>query len=205
MRMTRALGKRLPIFEAAVAVFSEKGFARATMEEIAKRAGIAKGTIYYNYRSKKALFLSLIEEGIERLETAVKREIARKEDILGRLEALIGAQLSFFEEHRDYCKILLSEVWGLGNRWEKQVERLRSGYISIIKELLQKGQAEGVIRKNLEVDTAATALFGAVAVAALNAFVFETRYRYDSILQTLKDLLLGGIREPAGTVAAPES
>lgn len=203
--MGRALRKRLPIFEAAVAVFSEKGFARATMDEIAKRAGIAKGTIYYNYRSKKALFLSLIEEGIERLETAVKREISRKEDVLSRLEALIGAQLSFFEEHKDYCKILLSEVWGLGNRWEKQVERLRSGYISIIKDLLQKGQAEGVIRKNLEIDTAAVAVFGAVAVAALNAFVFEAQYRYDSILQTLKDLLLTGIREPASTAAVPES
>lgn len=81
---------------------------------------------------------------------------------------------------------------------------MRSGYISIIKDLLQKGQAEGVIRKNLELDTAATAVFGAVAVAALNAFVFETRYRYDSILQTLKDLLPAGMREPAGTVARPE-
>lgn len=203
--MGRALRKRLPIFEAAVAVFSEKGFARATMDEIAKRAGIAKGTIYYNYRSKKALFLSLIEEGIERLEAAVKREISRKEDILSRLEALIGAQLSFFEEHRDYCKILLSEVWGLGNRWEKQVERLRSGYINIIKDLLQKGQAEGVIRKNLEIDTAAVAVFGAVAVAALNAFVFEAQYRYDSILQTLKDLLLTGIREATSAAVVPES
>ncbi|MEW6448440.1 MAG: TetR/AcrR family transcriptional regulator [Bacillota bacterium] len=202
--MVRTLSKRLPIFEAAVAVFSEKGFARATMEEVARRAGIAKGTLYYNYRSKKALFLSLIEEGIERLENAVKRETARKEDTFGRLEALIGAQLSFFEEYRDYCKILLSEVWGLGTKWEEQVERLRSGYIRIIRDLIKKGQAEGVIRKNLEVDTAAMAVFGAVAVAALNAFVFETQYRYDGILQTLKNLLLTGIQEPTGTVVASE-
>lgn len=202
--MARTHRKRLPIFDAAVAVFSEKGFARATMEEIAKRAGIAKGTLYNNYRSKKELFLSLIEEGIERLESAVGREVARREDIPGKLEALIGAQLSFFEEYRDYCKLLLSEVWGLGTRWEEQVERLRSGYIRIIRDLIEKGQAEGVIRKNLEVDAAATAVFGAVAVAALNAFVFETRYRYESILQTLKELLLTGLRERGAGVAAPE-
>ncbi|MDI6632617.1 MAG: TetR/AcrR family transcriptional regulator, partial [Thermoanaerobacteraceae bacterium] len=177
---------------------------RATMDEIARRAGIAKGTIYYNYRSKKELFLSLIEEGIERLENTVRREVARREDISGKLEALIGAQLSFFEEYRDYCKLLLSEVWGLGTRWEEQVERLRSGYIRIIRDLIEKGQAEGVIRKNVEVDAAATAVFGAVAVAALNAFVFETRYRYESILQTLKELLLTGLRERGAGVAAPE-
>ncbi len=202
--MTHTRRKRLPIFDAAVAVFSEKGFARATMEEVARRAGIAKGTLYNNYRSKKELFLSLIEEGIERLESAVRREVARREDISGKLEALIGAQLSFFEEYRDYCKLLLSEVWGLGTRWEEQVERLRSGYIRIIRDLIEKGQAEGVIRKNLEVDAAATAVFGAVAVAALNAFVFETRYRYESILQTLKELLLTGLRERGAGVAAPE-
>ncbi|MEW6572700.1 MAG: TetR/AcrR family transcriptional regulator [Bacillota bacterium] len=202
--MTRTRRKRLPIFDAAVAVFSEKGFARATMEEVARRAGIAKGTLYNNYRSKKELFLSLIEEGIERLENTVRREVARREDISGKLEALISAQLSFFEEYRDYCKLLLSEVWGLGTRWEEQVERLRSGYICIIRDLIEKGQAEGVIRKNLEVDAAATAVFGAVAVAALNAFVFETRYRYESILETLKELLLTGLRERGAGVAAPE-
>lgn len=202
--MTRTRRKRLPIFEAAVAVFSEKGFARATMEEIAKRVGIAKGTLYNNYRSKKELFLSLIEEGIERLESAVGREVARREDIAGKLEALIGAQLSFFEEYRDYCKLLLSEVWGLGTRWEEQVERLRSGYLRTIRDLIERGQAEGVIRKNLEADAAATAVFGAVAAAALNAFVFETRYRYESILQTLKELLLTGLWERGAGVAAPE-
>ncbi|ACX52190.1 transcriptional regulator, TetR family [Ammonifex degensii KC4] len=196
--MERTSTKRLPIFEAAVAVFSEKGFAKATMEEIAKRAGIAKGTLYYNYRSKKELFLSLIEEGIERLEATVKREIARRKDTSGKLEALIGAQLSFFEEYRDYCKLLLSEVWGLGTRWEKQIERLRSGYIGIIKDLLQRGQAEGIIRKDLEVNTAAMGVFGAVAVAALNAFLFEQQYHYESLLQTLKNLLFLGLNEREG-------
>ncbi|MGQ9513318.1 TetR/AcrR family transcriptional regulator C-terminal domain-containing protein [Thermodesulfitimonas sp.] len=98
----------------------------------------------------------------------------------------------------------MSEVWGLGTRWEEQVERLRSGYIRIIRDLIEKGQAEGVICKNLEVDAAATAVFGAVAVAALNAFVFETRYRYESILQTLKELLLTGLRERGTGVATPE-
>ncbi|WP_245527871.1 TetR/AcrR family transcriptional regulator [Ammonifex degensii] len=168
------------------------------MEEIAKRAGIAKGTLYYNYRSKKELFLSLIEEGIERLEATVKREIARRKDTSGKLEALIGAQLSFFEEYRDYCKLLLSEVWGLGTRWEKQIERLRSGYIGIIKDLLQRGQAEGIIRKDLEVNTAAMGVFGAVAVAALNAFLFEQQYHYESLLQTLKNLLFLGLNEREG-------
>ncbi len=185
--------RRLPIFDAAVKVFAEKGFARATVEEIAKNAGIAKGTIYYNYKGKKGLFLALLEEGIARLEAAVSREVARKDTVLTKLEALIAAQLGFFEEYRDYCKILLSEVWGLGHRWEEQVQRLRSGYFQTIQELLKKGQAEGVIRRDLETETAAAAIFGAVGVAALDRFVFAREYKYDRILQTLKQFLLKGV------------
>lgn len=185
--------RRLPIFDAAVKVFAEKGFARATVEEIAKQAGIAKGTIYYNYKGKKELFLSLLEEGIERLEAAVSREVARKDTVLAKLEALVSAQLGFFEEYRDYCKILLSEVWGLGHRWEEQVQRLRSGYFKTIQELLEKGQAEGVIRADLETETTAAAIFGAVGVAALDRF-FAQEYKYDRILQTLKQFLLKGVQ-----------
>ncbi len=186
--------RRLPIFDAAVKVFAEKGFARATVEEIARQAGIAKGTIYNNYKSKRELFLALLEEGIDRLEAAVNREVARKETVLAKLEALISAQLGFFEEYRDYCKILLSEVWGLGHRWEEQVQRLRSGYFQTIRELLEKGQEEGVIRRDLEAETAAAAIFGAVGVAALDRFVFAGEYKYDQSLQTLKQLLLKGVR-----------
>jgi len=184
----------LPIFDAAVKVFAEKGFARATVEEIAKQAGIAKGTIYYNYKGKKELFLSLLDEGIERLEATVNREVARKDTVLAKLEVLVSAQLGFFEEYRDYCKILLSEVWGLGHRWEEQVQRLRSGCFKTIQELLEKGQAEGVIRGDLETETAAAAIFGAVGVAALDRFVFAQEYKYDRILQTLKQFLLKGVQ-----------
>lgn len=99
-----------------------------------------------------------------------------------------------FEEYRDYCKILLSEVWGLGHRWEEQVLRLRSGYFKTIQELLEKGQAEGVIRADLETETTASAIFGAVGVAALDRFVFAQEYKYDRILQTLKQFLLKGVQ-----------
>jgi AcrR family transcriptional regulator len=183
----------MPIFNAAMKVFAEKGFARATVNEIAKHAGIAKGTIYNNYKSKKKLFLALLEEGIDRLEAAVSREVARKDTILDKLEALISAQLSFFEEYRDYCKVLLSEVWGLGHRWEEQVQRLQLGYFQTIQELLEKGQAEGVICRDLETETTAAAIFGAVGVAALNRFVFAREYKYNRILQTLKQFLLNGV------------
>lgn len=163
------------------------------MNEIADRAGIAKGTIYYNYGSKKELFISLIEEGIERLENAVKKEIARRKDIPAKLESLITVQLRFFDDYKDYCKVLLSEVWGQETRWEEMARRIRSGYLSIIRELIDAGKKEGIIKKELETATAASALFGMVSIAALDWFLFEKEYPYDDILNTLKILFSTGV------------
>lgn len=191
--MDREHHKRSSIFDAAMAVFSEKGFEKATVDEIAERAGIAKGTIYYNYGSKKNLFLSLIEEGIERLETAVKKEIARRNNILTQLEAVITVQLQFFEEYKDYCKVLLSEVWGQDTRWKEKAERIRSGYLSIIRDLIEAGKSQGLIKEGLHTETTASALFGMVGIAALDRFLFEKEYSYEDILNTLKSLFFTGI------------
>ncbi len=193
--MDREQRKRLPIFEAAIKVFSEKGFEKATVDEIAERAGIAKGTIYYNYGSKKNLFLSLIEEGIERLETAVKKEIARRNNVRTKLEALITVQLQFFDDYNSFCKVLLSEVWGRDTRWEEKAERIRSGYFSIIKDLIDAGKVEGVIKKELDTGTTSSALFGMIGIAALDRFLFEKEYSYEDILNTLKSIFFSGIEK----------
>jgi len=190
--MAKAQQRRLPIFEAAMAVFSEKGFEKATVDEIAERAGIAKGTIYYNYGSKKELFLSLVEEGIERLENAVKSEIARRKSVPAKLESLINVQLRFFDDYKDYCKVLLSEVWGQETRWEETARRIRSGYLSIIREIIEDGKKEGVLKKELETATTASALFGMVGIAALDWFLFEKEYPYEDILSTLQILFFTG-------------
>jgi len=195
--MKPAPRRGLPIFEAAVQVFSEKGFANTSIDEVAQRAGVAKGTIYYNYRSKKGLFVALIEEGIERLEKVINRELARRDEVIAQLQAVITAHFSFFDEHRDYCRLLLSEVWGLGHRWEKQVERLRTGPIRAIRNVLERGQAAGVIRRDIEVESAAVALFGAVAVTALNWVLFQGRSRFDEVAHTLKGIFLRGCQAHA--------
>ena len=56
------------ILAAAIAVFSRKGFHQATMDDIAGAAGVAKGTLYYNYDSKSALFSAAITDGIDELD-----------------------------------------------------------------------------------------------------------------------------------------
>jgi len=66
-RQKRSLEKRGRLKEAALAEFGEKGFERASIEEIAQRANLAVGGFYQHYRSKRQLLLALMDELLDKL------------------------------------------------------------------------------------------------------------------------------------------
>jgi AcrR family transcriptional regulator len=72
-RKTDAGARRQAILEAALTVFAEHGYEAARLDDVARRAGVAKGTLYLYFNDKEALFESLIRSAIdpvlERLKT----------------------------------------------------------------------------------------------------------------------------------------
>ncbi|MEU0750551.1 TetR family transcriptional regulator, partial [Streptomyces albogriseolus] len=68
---------RQKLYEAAVTLIAEQGFSATTVDEIAERAGVAKGTVYYNFASKSVLFEELLRHGVGLL-TASLREAAER-------------------------------------------------------------------------------------------------------------------------------
>src|SRR5689334_9835876 len=63
-RAERAAERRLAIIEAAMEEFIARGFAATRLDDVAKRAGVAKGTIYLHFKDKEALFEELIRLAI---------------------------------------------------------------------------------------------------------------------------------------------
>src|SRR5215204_1451942 len=68
--------KERAILEAALEVFAESGFAQARLDDVAARAGVAKGTIYLYFPSKQALFEALIRTGIAAPIKALSAQVA---------------------------------------------------------------------------------------------------------------------------------
>ena len=61
------------IFESAIKVFSNCGYTGATMDEVVARAGVAKGSLYYHFKSKEELFIFIIKEGINLIHEEVDK------------------------------------------------------------------------------------------------------------------------------------
>ena len=109
--------KQRAIFEAALDVFSERGFARTATSEIARRAGVAEGTIFRTWRTKKDLLVALVTPVILKLVVpAFVKEIqgiagAEHEDLAAFVRALYLNRIeNVVKKHPRAVRILVQEI-----------------------------------------------------------------------------------------------
>jgi AcrR family transcriptional regulator len=105
---------REKILAAALEVFSAKGFHGTTVDEIAERAGLGKGTVYRHFRSKKGLFSELIRLKVAELEETVQGTIDPQADVLDIIETYLKVYFSFFDRNRNLYKVLIQEQSDFG-------------------------------------------------------------------------------------------
>jgi AcrR family transcriptional regulator len=105
---------REKILAAALEVFSVKGFHGTTVDEIAERAELGKGTVYRHFHSKKGLFSELIRLKVTELESTVSGAIDPKADVLEIIETYLRIYFAFFDHNRDLYKVLIQEQSDFG-------------------------------------------------------------------------------------------
>lgn len=97
------------ILQAARQVFARRGFAEASMEEIAQAAGLAKGTLYLYYESKRELYKAALRAGLAQLADAVERAVTAAPSLAASIEAFVTTKVAYFDEHRDFFRMYLAE------------------------------------------------------------------------------------------------
>ncbi|WP_243714798.1 TetR/AcrR family transcriptional regulator, partial [Actinomadura bangladeshensis] len=158
---------REKLFASAIELIAESGLAATTVDQIAERAGVAKGTVYYNFGSKAALFSALLEYGVERLATAL-RDAASGKAPLDALEAVVAAELAYIGEHEPFARVLIAETWRAGGDWQHAARLIRERAIEVVADVLRDAVAAGDLRRDLDTGTAASAVFGMVLTVALD-------------------------------------
>jgi len=97
------------ILDAARKVFAKKGFADATMDEIAAASGLAKGTLYLYFKSKRDVYLRTLQHGTAELLERVTANMRGVTGVRAKLRANIATRLEYAEDNRDFIKIYLTE------------------------------------------------------------------------------------------------
>ncbi len=154
--------KHQKILNAAVKVFSEKGFYGSRVSEIAKEADVADGTIYLYFKNKDDLLISLFEEEFGRIVRETAKELASEPDALRKIRKFAAVHLSIVTRQQHLAEVLGVEVRQSTKFMKEYVNKPFIEYLNIIRSIVVEGQEQGLIRKDLTPGIIKRALFGAL-------------------------------------------
>ncbi|MER0245129.1 TetR/AcrR family transcriptional regulator [Streptomyces sp. HSW2009] len=194
---------RRKLFEAAVTLIAEQGFSSTTVEEIAERAGVAKGTVYYNFASKSVLFEELLRHGIELLRDALQRATdeatARGGNSIDALDAMIRAVLVFIDRYPALTQLYAAELWRTNRAWQSTLMVVRAQVLAVIESVLRDGVAKDELSAEIDISLTASALFGMVLVAALDWRSYQPQRSIDEVHAALSLLVQGRVSGTGAT------
>ena len=157
---------RRQIIDAAVLLIADQGFSATSVEEIAAAAGVAKGSVYYNFGSKDEMFTAILTEGIGRLNVALRSASAGL-DGARALEALVTELLTQVHANPNFAKLITTEVFRTGRHWQESIRLVRDDSMGTFADVVRDA------RPDLDAGLVGAAIFGATLVAGLEWLVFQ--------------------------------
>lgn len=148
---------RQAVIDAALDVFSEKGYAKATFDEIAARAGFTKGAVYWYFRNKADLVAALISEYMERKRIELMPDIPEGDTLDDLLDyftlwaKVLREDMRFSKFNRFIiCQMEWSE--GVVDRVQKGLAAQKDWHLEKINQVLIKSKESGELKENLDLD-----------------------------------------------------
>ena len=182
------------IFESALKIFSSNGYAGATMDDIAVNAGVAKGTLYYHFKSKEEIFNYIIAEGMNIIKDQIETATSNEDSYINKLRVLCKVQLSLVYQNKDFFKVVMSQLWGQELR-QLQLRSVIRDYIKHIEDYLREAMSEGTVKKG-NTSFMAYTFFGTLCSAAVYELINnEDNYKnnIDEVIDSLIQYILKGI------------
>jgi TetR/AcrR family fatty acid metabolism transcriptional regulator len=193
------------ILEAAIEVFAEKGFHHARISDIARRAGVADGTIYLYFRNKDDVLLTIFEEKMGVLIDGLKEALAPVDDPLDKVRVFARYHFRQVQDHRALAEVLQIEL-RLSNKFLKEYrpEKLWE-YLEIFAGIVRDGQARGVIRPDLDSFVVMWAFFGAMDEIAMQWVLARKRDKFslEATADTVADVFIRGMAGSPSLPAGP--
>lgn len=191
------ISRRESILSAAREVFNYKGFHGATTSEISQKAGVAEGTIFRYFKTKKELLLAVFEP----LETAWAAEFIRgaaEQEDEDTLRFYLKKQLYLVKENFELFKIFFYESQFHPELREKLTNKVVQKTLVPVESYLEEQVKEGKYRE-IDIPTAARALFGmlAVFIAWEEVLQAEDHIKFDEVevVERIIDIFLHGVKK----------
>ena len=197
-RRRRKAERPQEILEAAFLEFSRNGYATTTLDQIAERAGVTKGTIYVYFESKEQLFISMVHELMKATLDTVQDLFERHD---GSTADLLRAQFSFIYQHlvedrrrREVVRMLISEASRFPELADRYHQDIHRPCLDMLQKAIQRGMDRGEIRRSAVTDCPLV-IIAPIALVDLWMMMFDDRHPLDlkSYFDAHLELVLNGL------------
>ena len=192
--------RREEILLAAEQMFSQHGFFKTSMAEIAESAQFAMGTVYRFFKSKEEIYISLVEAKVDELLTQLKDATKHGPSAPEKLREVVRVKLSFADQNRNFFRIYVSEwsgfEWTVKSAFGDRVWKKYLAQIDLVANLIKDGIKAGEFRKVNAKDTS-LALHGMLN-STIYVWILQAGPK-ESLVEKgewLSALFLGGIGAP---------
>ena len=181
------------ILEAAVKVFARQGFHQSTVAQIAKEAGVADGTIYLYFKNKNDILVQFFSYRAKQVFVSFREAVDGSETSADKLRNLVRRHLAEFQRDKDGAVVYQVETHQNSRLAEAQIKEMSKMYRDLISEIVEQGQQEGTIRKDLYVSLVKRFIIGAVDEVINTWLHSDEEYDLVSMADPLVELFLKGI------------
>ncbi len=193
-----ALLTRESILDAALRVFSRKGYALSTLEDIAKEAKVTRGAIYWHFENKVKIYAALVGERSSKAFALFNEILNTKISPVQKLRQVLIQSLIYIEENEEYRAILelttfKTEVTEEMIPFLQQKVKNNRMLVATFAKIVEEGRASGEIRRDVNPNAAALAIMGFLNGTLLSWLTDENAFSPKKQAETIVDTLLYGL------------
>jgi len=181
------------ILEAAIKVFARQGFYQSTVAQIAREAGVADGTIYLYFKNKDDILVQFFNYRTKQVFDRFRAAVNQSDNSQDKLRSLIRRHLTEFQRDRNMAVVYQVETHQNSRLAEAQIREMSQMYQDLVSEIVETGQQEGSIRKDLYVGLVKRFILGAVDEVINTWLHSDKNYDLVSMADPLVDLFVRGI------------
>lgn len=181
------------ILDAAVEVIAENGYFNSPVSAIAARAGVADGTIYLYFKSKDDVLRTAIDNTFGRFYRQVEERFQTMHGPREQLEYIACLHLESVSVNRNIAILMQTEMRQSARFIAEFSHHHLVRYIQVVREVIRRGQQQGIFRQDVSDGVVAHCMFGAIDELLSSAVFTNREYDAKTTSAQVIDVLLNGI------------
>jgi len=181
------------IIEAAVVVIAENGYHASQVSKIAKKAGVADGTIYLYFKNKEDILISVFEEKMGQFIDQIIHRTNKEKDASQKLFTLIEMHFHQLAEDHHLAIVTQLELRQSNSSLRLQINKVLKPYLTVIDRIVEEGKQENVFRHDLNTPLVRQMIFGTLDETVTNWVMKEQKFVLEKLATEVHAMLTNGL------------